>query len=137
MGRVLSPSGGEVQHWDRFILPSIAQVEYRIGSENHFLVDSVMTPISDYLTRIFAVVSFRSRLPGWLIKPFVKPLALKVFQQDAVVLARQTETIQRFGGEQFASTDVDVLGKHIWRLMRTQERGGTVSEEASEVPLVV
>ncbi len=137
IARILSPSGGVVTHFDRFILPSIAQVEYRIGTENHFLVDSVMTPVSDYVTRIFAVVSFRSRLPGWLIKPFVKPLALKVFQQDAVVLARQTDTIQRFGGEQFASTDVDVLGKHIWRLMRAAERGAAVSDERGEVPLVV
>lgn len=137
IARILSPSGGVVTHFDRFILPSIAQVEYRIGTENHFLVDSVMTPVSDYVTRIFAVVSFRSRLPGWLIKPFVKPLALRVFQQDAVILERQTALIQRFGGEQFASTDVDVLGKHIWRLLRTAERGGVTEPEEGEVPLVV
>ena len=36
VGRILSPSGGLVTHFDRFILPSIAQVEYRIGTENHF-----------------------------------------------------------------------------------------------------
>ncbi|HTJ81779.1 MAG TPA: aromatic ring-hydroxylating dioxygenase subunit alpha, partial [Polyangiaceae bacterium] len=113
VARILSPSGGTVSHFDRFIMPSIAQVEYRIGDENHFLVDSVMTPVSDFVTRIHAVVSYRMRIPGFLLRPLLTPLALRVFQQDALILAEQTETIRRFGGESFASTEIDVLGKHI------------------------
>jgi phenylpropionate dioxygenase-like ring-hydroxylating dioxygenase large terminal subunit len=138
IAKILSPSGGIVTHFDRFLLPSIAQVEYSIGTENHILVDSVMTPISDFHTRIYAVVSFRSRLPHFLIKPFVKPLALRVFKQDAFILKKQTETIRRFGGEQFASTEIDVLGKHIWRLLKAAERGDAHGgEETGEVQLVV
>jgi hypothetical protein len=138
IGRILSPSGGIVTHFDRFLLPSIAQVEYSIGSENHLLVDSVMTPLDDFRTRIYAVVSFRSRLPHWLIRPFIKPLALRVFKQDAFILKRQTETIQLFGGEQFASTEIDVLGRHIWRLLKQAERGDVHGgEESGEVKLVV
>ncbi|HSN96656.1 MAG TPA: aromatic ring-hydroxylating dioxygenase subunit alpha, partial [Candidatus Nanopelagicales bacterium] len=77
VARILSPSGGMVTHFDRFILPSIAEVEYRIGTENHFLVSAAMTPVSDFLTHIYAVVSFRVRLfPGWLLKPFLMPLGL-------------------------------------------------------------
>lgn len=138
IGRILSPSGGIVTHFDRFLLPSIAQVEYSIGSENHILVDSVMTPIDDFKTRIYAVVSFRTRLPHAMVKPFVKPLALRVFRQDAFILQKQTETIHAFGGEQFASTEIDVLGKHIWRLLRAAERGDTHGgEEHEEVDLIV
>ncbi|MBX3130824.1 MAG: aromatic ring-hydroxylating dioxygenase subunit alpha [Polyangiaceae bacterium] len=137
IGRILSPSGGIVTHFDRFILPSIAQVEYRIGSENHILVDSVMTPVTDFLTRVYAVVSFRARLPHFVIKPFVKPLALRVFQQDARILEQQTQTIHTFGGEQFASTEIDVLGRHIWRLLRAAEQGDAVGDERVEIPLVV
>lgn len=137
IGKILSPSGGIVTHYDRFILPSVAQVEYRIGTENHILVDSVMTPVDDFRTRVFAVVSFRARLPHFIVKPFVKPLALRVFQQDAVILKSQTDTIRAFGGEQFASTEIDVLGKHIWRLLRAAERGGKAGEEHASVPLVV
>jgi phenylpropionate dioxygenase-like ring-hydroxylating dioxygenase large terminal subunit len=138
IARILSPSGGIVSHFDRFILPSVAQVEYRIGSENHFRVDSVMTPVNDYLTRIYAVVSFRTRVPPTLIAPFVKPLALRVFLQDAFILKKQTETIHRFGGEHFTSTDVDVIGRHVWRLLRSAERGDTNDvDERLEVPLVV
>jgi phenylpropionate dioxygenase-like ring-hydroxylating dioxygenase large terminal subunit len=138
VARILSPSGGTVTHFDRFLLPSIAQVEYRIGSENHLLVDSVMTPLADFRTRIFAVVSFRTRLPRRLVRPFVKPLALRIFRQDAFILKKQTETIQRFGGEQFASTEIDVVGRHIWRLLKAAERGDAQpSEETTEVRLVV
>jgi phenylpropionate dioxygenase-like ring-hydroxylating dioxygenase large terminal subunit len=138
VARILSPSGGMVTHFDRFLLPSIAQVEYRIGTENHFLVDSVMTPVSDFVTRIFAVVSFRVRLfPGWLLKPFLMPLALRVFRQDARILKMQTDLIHRFGGEQFVSTEIDVMGRHIWRLLKAAERGDTAASESQTVKLVV
>ena len=137
VARILSPSGGEVQHWDRFLLPSIAQVEYRIGTENHFLADSVATPVSDFVTRMHAIVSFKSRVPGALIAPAVKPLAMRVFQQDAEILARQTDRIRRLGGESFVSTEIDVLGKHIWKLLRARERGQTLPPENSELRLVV
>lgn len=138
VARLLSPSGGMVTHFDRFILPSIAQVEYRIGTENHFLVDSVMTPVSDFVTRIFAVVSFKLRLiPGWLLKPFLMPLAMRVFQQDARILQMQTDVIHRFGGEQFVSTELDVMGRHIWRLLKAAERGDAAGEDVTEVKLLV
>ena len=123
VGRLLSPSGGVVTHFDRFFMPSIAQVEYRIGDENHILVTSACTPVSDFHTVLHAVISFRMRIPGALIKPVLQPLALKIFSQDAVVLKLQTEAIHRFGGEQYVSTELDILGPQIWRLMRQAERG--------------
>jgi phenylpropionate dioxygenase-like ring-hydroxylating dioxygenase large terminal subunit len=138
MARVLSPSGGEVQHWDRFILPSIAQVEYRIGTENHVLADTAMTPISDFETRLWGVVSLKTRLPGRVVEPFVKPIGLRVLKQDAWILEKQTETVKRFGGEQFTWTEIDVLGKHIWRLLKSAERGEPIREtQDTELSLVV
>lgn len=130
--RILSPSGGIVTHFDRFILPGIAQVEYRLGEENHILITSPMTPIEDRVTRIHAVVAFRLRIPGWLVRPFLTPVALRIFRQDAWMLARQTETIQRFGGEQYVSTEIDVLGPHIWRLLKQAERGDTPADATHE-----
>ena len=122
LGRFLSPSGGLVIHFDRFILPSILQVEYSIGDENHILVTGACTPVNDFHTRMYAEVLVRSRIPGWIIK-LATPLGLKVFKQDADMLALQTGNIRRFGGEQFESTEIDVLGGHIWRLLRQAERG--------------
>lgn len=138
MGRVLSPSGGVVQHWDRFLLPSIAQVEYKIGDENHVLADTALTPVSDFRTKLYGVASFRTRLPSRAIAPLVRPIAMQVLRQDAAMLKRQTETIRHFGGEQFVSTEIDVLGKHIWRLMRAAERGDAAPpSETTELELVV
>ncbi len=121
--RLLSPSGGTVEHTDRFILPSIAQVEYRLGEENHFLITQTLTPIGDHHTRIFADISFRLRIPGFVLRPLLTPVAWHILRQDAAILRAQTENVRRFGGEQFAHTSIDLLGRPIWRLLREAERG--------------
>lgn len=127
--RLLSPSGGTVEHTDRFILPSIAQVEYRLGEENHFLITQTLTPVADDHTRIFADVSFKLRVPGALLRPILTPIAWRILKQDAFILREQTENIRRFGGEQFAHTAIDLLGRPIWRLLREAERGESRSAE--------
>lgn len=136
LGRLLAPQGGVVEHWDRFVLPSIAQVEYRLGADNHLLVTSLCTPIDDFTTRMFAVVAFRLRLPTALVRPLVTPLAMRVLRQDAAVLRAQSETVRRFGGEQFVSTEIDLLGPHIWRLLREAE-AGSLPEPADGAELSV
>jgi phenylpropionate dioxygenase-like ring-hydroxylating dioxygenase large terminal subunit len=122
-GRVLSPGGGTVEHWDRFILPSIAQVEYRLGKDVHFLVTSLCTPVTDFRTRMFAVVEFKTRFPARAVKRLLEPFALRIFGQDARILRAQAENIRRFGGEQYMSTDLDFLGPHVWRLLKQAEQG--------------
>ena len=47
-GQILSPSGGTVTHFDRFYLPSIVEVEYRIGEENHIILNGAITPHGDH-----------------------------------------------------------------------------------------
>jgi phenylpropionate dioxygenase-like ring-hydroxylating dioxygenase large terminal subunit len=121
-GRLLAPGGGVVQHWDRFILPSIAQVEYRL-EDNHLLVTSALSPVTPTETRLHSAVTFSLRVPHAAIKALLPPLATLIFAQDARILRRQAETIERFGGEQFASTEIDVLGQGILRLLRRAERG--------------
>ena len=122
VGRLLAPGGGVMRHFDRFLMPSIAQVEYQLGKDSHLMVTSAMTPADDWDTWVYAVVTFRLPLPHWIIKPFIMPVALHIFQQDARILESQTETIRRFGTETFASSEVDVLGPSILRLMRQVER---------------
>jgi phenylpropionate dioxygenase-like ring-hydroxylating dioxygenase large terminal subunit len=133
-GRVLSPGGGTVEHWDRFILPSIAQVEYRLGRDVHFRVTSLCTPENDFRTRMWALVEFRTRFPSRAVQRILEPFALRIFAQDARILRAQSDTIQRFGGEQFMSTELDFLGPHIWRLLKQAEageRGGELVVERS------
>ena len=134
VARLLSPGGGVVTHFDRFFLPSVAQVEYRLGDDTHFVVTSACTPVSDFETKLFALVQFKlGRIPGGLVKPLLEPFARRIFAQDATMLKLQTDTIQRFGGEQFESTELDLLGPQIWRLMREAERGEPAIGDADEV----
>jgi phenylpropionate dioxygenase-like ring-hydroxylating dioxygenase large terminal subunit len=122
VGRLLAPRSGVVTHYDRFILPSIVQVEYKLGT-THIVVSTALTPVSDHDTRLFAVISFRAPVPGWLVTPFLAPLGRRIFAQDARMLERQTETIRRFGGEHFTTTEIDILGPHVYRLLRQAEKG--------------
>lgn len=122
VGRILSPSGGIVTHFDRFHLPCILEVEYQIGEENHILINAACTPVTPESTRLHAVVSVRSRVPVWLVRPVVEPLALRIFSQDVVLLAKQTE-LARTMGDKYVSTEIDVLGPHIARLLYRAERG--------------
>ena len=67
---------------------------------------------------MFAVVTFKLPLPGWLVKPFVAPIATQIFAQDAVMLRRQTAQVKQFGGEKYTSTELDVLGPQVTRLIK-------------------
>lgn len=117
LGKILAPDGGEIEHYDRFILPSIAQVEYRLGARN-IVVSNCLTPITDTLVRMHTVVAVKVRIWTWLLKPFVLPFALRVVKQDQVMLKTQLDCIEDFGGEAFNYTEVDVLGSSISRLMK-------------------
>lgn len=123
-GRILAPGGGVVTHFDRFLLPCIAQVEYRLGESSHLVTTSAHTPVDDFDTRIYVVVSLRLPVPGWLVKPFVTPVAAHIFKQDAQMLRLQTETVRSFGGERYATTEIDALGPQIWRLLRNAAKPG-------------
>jgi hypothetical protein len=63
------------------------------------------------------------RLPAPVVRAVLTPIANRIFAQDAEILRRQAESVQRFGGEHFASTELDVLGQHILRMLRRAERG--------------
>jgi phenylpropionate dioxygenase-like ring-hydroxylating dioxygenase large terminal subunit len=122
-GRILAPGGGVVQHFDRFLLPCIAQVEYRLGDRSHLVATSLVTPVTDFVTRLYAVVTFRLPLPHWVVRPFLTPVGTHIFRQDARILRMQSENVRRFGGEQFANTEIDVLGPAILRLLLQAQRG--------------
>ena len=130
IGKILAPSGGEIYHCDRFILPSVAQVEYRLGRA-HLITTSCLTPISDFKTRMYAVVSAKLNNFLPLIRPFVTPFALRIVKQDIKVLSLQRKTIQEFAGEQYTYTDVDVLGPSITRLLRKAVKENLIVHQKS------
>ncbi|MDJ0790228.1 MAG: aromatic ring-hydroxylating dioxygenase subunit alpha [Myxococcota bacterium] len=112
------------QHWDRFFLPSVAQVEYLTGGERHLVTTFPHAPIDDYRTRGYLVTCWR--LPGVepeSVRPALEKYLDDLLAQDVAILARQTENIRRFGGETYRSTDLDLMGPEIWRMLRQAERG--------------
>lgn len=129
--RILAPAGGIVRHIDRFILPCIAQVDYWLGDANHFRVTSFCTPVDGENTTIFATISLRLRIPARLVLPLLSPIAWRIFHQDARILKLQTETMRRFGEESFVSTEIDVLGSEIRRLLK---HGARLSEHEERGP---
>src|SRR5262249_34186138 len=126
VGRLLAPGGGVVKHVDRFIMPSIAQVEYRLGTASHLLNTAAMTPVTPLETRVWAVIQLRLPVPSRLVAPMVSPIAMRILRQDAAILRLQSKTIERFGEERFTSTEVDVLGPHVWKLLAAAAAGSEV-----------
>ena len=118
-GMLLAPRGGVVTHVDRFKLPSIAQVEYRLGDDAHFLVTACCTPVEEHVTRVHAVVCLKTPLPAFLVKAVALPVASRIVAQDAAMLKAQA-IAERENGDSphVSSTQIDVLGAQIGRLLR-------------------
>jgi phenylpropionate dioxygenase-like ring-hydroxylating dioxygenase large terminal subunit len=119
---MLSPSGGTIEHWDRFRLPSIAEVEYRLGPENQIIATTLCSPVDDECTDLLSIVSVRTRLPPGPLLWLVYPVALRILAQDREILEAQTDTIAKFGGERMSSTAIDLLGPHVLHLLKRAEQ---------------
>lgn len=128
-GRILAPRGGEVFHWDRFILPCIAQVEYRLSDRSHIIATTALTPRTATVTDMFATVAVKAPIPNAILRTVFRPVAMRILRQDMEILRRQTEQVERFGTEEFASTEIDVLGLRIKKLLREASAGKASSPQ--------
>jgi phenylpropionate dioxygenase-like ring-hydroxylating dioxygenase large terminal subunit len=124
MGPIRLPpdAGRTFDHWDRFLLPSIAQIEYAVAGWFRLVNTIVHLPMSPFRTRAWFVVRFQSRLPAALVRAVVRQRGRRILRQDADALARQTERVRSLGGEHYASTELDLIGNAIWHLLRHAER---------------
>lgn len=121
-GRALSPSGGTVVHFDRFFLPSIAQIEYRLG-DNHIVATTYCTPIHETRTRMFFIVAVKAHPLAYLLAPLAVLGGWGILRQDKWILKQQTRLVDQFGSEKFSSTPIDMIGPHIVHLMRKAQSG--------------
>ena len=62
--RLAEGSGRTFDHWDRFLLPSIAQIEYAVEGWFRIVNTLVQLPLSPFRTRAWFVVRFSSPLPA-------------------------------------------------------------------------
>ncbi|MDQ3106896.1 MAG: Rieske 2Fe-2S domain-containing protein [Actinomycetota bacterium] len=114
--------GKTFDHWDRFFLPCVAQVEYRVTPWVRIVNTILHLPLSPFRTRAWFVVDFSSPVPAKAMQPIVLARGKGILKQDADFLALQTENSRRFGGERYTSTELDLIGNGIWRLLRQAER---------------
>jgi len=122
VGKVLAPEGGVVEHTDRFVVPALAQVSYRLG-DHDIILNAFYTPVDDDSCVLHAAAAYRLPIPTAAARVAVLPIARIVLHQDNRILRRQRENVARFGGERFVNTTIDLLGPHIVRLLRRHERG--------------
>ena len=94
----------------------------------------VHLPMGPFRTRAWFVLDFSSPLPASLAARIIQARGKAVLRQDAEMLAAQTVTARRFGGERHTSTDLDLLGRGIWRLLRQAERAETDGGAADLAP---
>jgi len=123
--KVLAPGCQEVVSIGRFILPAIAQLEYRTDKDYKILISLFITPIRENYVRAYSVVTFRWGLPNWLGRVIAQPLFFKAAQQDQEILQLQTSNIKLFQGEDFISTEIDVIRPHISYLLKKAESNQT------------
>lgn len=110
------------EHRDRFLLPSTSQIEYRVDGLVHVVNTVLHLPLSPLRTRAWFDVRFWTRLPAPLAWPVVLLRGHQIARQDVRILREQTCNVERFGGERYTSTELDVIGNAIWRLLRQAER---------------
>lgn len=107
----------------RFILPSTVELEYRAGTESRFLIRLYFTPEQEDHLRVFALAQGTSGpLPSWLIVGPLRFLLNQVVKQDRKILELQQANLERFGGEHYTSTELDLMRPQILRLWRLAEQ---------------
>ncbi len=117
-------SDTELVHLDRFVLPCVAQVEYRAGPWLQLVNTVLHLPLSEMRTRTWFVLRANSqRLPSPLVQAVIRLQGPRVAKQDVRVLGSQMANVRRFGGELFSSTEMDLFGSAVWRLLRHAEQG--------------
>lgn len=118
IGFVRLRDGEALEHYDRFVLPCVAQVEYRAGRWLQLVNTVLHLPLGPFRTRAWFVLRANSqRLPTRLVQSVIRLQGPRVARQDVRMLGRQTETVRRFGGERYASTEMDLFGNAVWRLL--------------------
>lgn len=105
--------------YGRFMLPSLAQLEYCSKDKVRLLITLCFTPQTSDTLDVFAlVVGQAPAFLTWLATPILKFFFWQAFQQDKAIVALQTANLKRFGGEQYTYTELDLLRPHIIRLLK-------------------
>ncbi len=134
LGRLLAPRARTLEHIDRFRLPCLAEVEYRLGS-HHLLLVNALTPSSPTETRVVTLANLRLGYFSGLALAVAGPFARRVLAQDAWILEALTGNRARFPGLRPVSTELDLVGAHISLLLDYKRLGKPVPPHRRDVEM--
>ncbi|MGK0187633.1 MAG: phenylpropionate dioxygenase-like ring-hydroxylating dioxygenase large terminal subunit [Verrucomicrobiales bacterium] len=117
IGRLLVPKGEEIKHTDRFQLPYVTRVDYRMIESRQYIVMSQCTPVSDSETRVFTYMAYRFSPLGRLVRWGFEPLSHHILNQDVKIIRQQTADLTRTGDARFLYFETDAIAKGIRRLL--------------------
>ena len=122
----------------RFILPATAELEYLAAGKSRLLIRLFFSPVSERELKVFAVASGSlAPLPAWMVVHPLRAMLQFVARQDQRILALQLANVERFGSEQFSSTELDIMRPHILRLLRTDAAGEPAKPFEQQVDLLL
>lgn len=123
-GKLLNPKGLPMQHTDKFYMPNVTRVDYVFGEhERAFVITSTCTPIKPFFTRVYTLITYKFRWLNPLAHFFMPPYTKKVIMQDVWIMKVAGETVKKFGGTQYRSTEADTLHVFIEQLRENAEKG--------------
>ena len=128
IGKLLVPKGSSVFHTDRFQLPFVTRVDYRMSEKRQYVVMSQCTPVSENRTRVFTYLAFRFEPLGGLVKLVFAPFASRILDQDVDILREQTEDLERTGKARFFYHETDAIAKGIRDLIAGKSLEGRKTE---------
>ncbi len=117
IGRLLVPQGSEIEHTDRFQLPYVTRVDYKMSESRQYIVMSQCTPVDDEHTRVFTYMAYRFRPLGLLLRIGFEPLSHLILNQDVKIIRQQTEDIRRTGDAKFLYFETDAIASGIRQLL--------------------
>lgn len=107
--------GGRVRSWGRYRAPTLVQIAFDDARGCQVAINVVFAPLEPGLTRPYACFATRKGLaPAWLKRWFLITFHRKVLAQDRVMLQRQLDNSQRFGGPDYRSGPLDLFAPAIW-----------------------
>jgi phenylpropionate dioxygenase-like ring-hydroxylating dioxygenase large terminal subunit len=117
IGRMLVPKDESIHHTDRFQLPYITRVDYRMSEKRQYVVMSQCTPISETRTRVFTYLAYRFAPLGWIVRFGFEPVSHIILNQDVKILRQQTDDLERTGDAKFLYYETDAIARGIRRLL--------------------
>lgn len=111
------------ESYGRFILPSIAQLEYLSDKGTEIVITAYITPISKQEHKIYATISIKNNFKTGLLKRYlIWPFFKLALEQDKKILKLQQQNLEKFSKEELTSTSIDIIRPYIQSLLNGNKK---------------